>query len=324
MNHYTFMHMVGTCQHDPRVRQMWVYDVPQRAVGCEFLMQAILSFGALHLHIHKPHDPKMRLLSHHYFGTALRMLMLQLSRIGPHNADMAFAASVMIQFQVFMSWKDPCGHDTEVYKPPVQWLEMCQGVGSILKTAFANVQNSFMKPLLDAGPNTLGGAPAGPVPATPDSPEEYAEPFMAFGAFIRQEMGKDRDTLKKAYDLCHSLYTAQAKGQPINASRRRLLTYPNALEPPFIELLRAEDPRAMITLCYYFGVMKMAQDIWWFHGRPEYEINGVYSRLTDEWKPFMKWPRIMIAGAVNIPFGKELFEAYRRPTPPPSTVSTPT
>jgi hypothetical protein len=322
MNHYTFMHMVGTCQHDPRVRQMWVYEVPQRAVGCDFLMQAILSFAALHLHIYKPHDSRMRVLSHHYFGTALRMLMMQLSRIGPHNADMAFAASVMIQFQVFMSWKDPCGHDAEVYQPPVQWLEMCQGVGSILKTAFSNVHNSFMKPLLDAGPNTIGGVPVGPVPLTPDSPEEYAEPFRAFGLLLRHDTSNDRYALKKAFDLAHSLYNAQANGQPINASRRRLLTFPNALDPAFIELLREEDPRAMITLCYYFGVMKMAQDIWWFHGRPEYEINGVYSLLTDEWRHYMKWPREMVSEAVDIPFGKELFKTYSHATPPP-TVSTP-
>jgi hypothetical protein len=317
MNHYTFMHMVGTCQHDPRVRQMWVYEVPQRAVGCEFLMQAILSFAALHLHIHKPDDPKMRLLSHHYFGTALRMLMLQLSRIGPHNADMAFAASVMIQFQVFMSWKDPCGHDSQFYKPPVQWLEMCQGVGSILRTAFSNVSNSFMKPLLETGPNTLRGmAMIGSTPSAPDSPDEYMEPFLLWGTYLRQDLTSDRYTLKKTYDFAHDLYMAQMNGLSRSGSRRRLLTFPNALEPSFVDLLRKADPRAMITLCYYFGVMKMSQDIWWFHGRPEYEINGVYSVLADEWKPYLAWPREMIAEAANIPFGKELFESFHRTTIP--------
>jgi hypothetical protein len=311
MNHYTFMHMVGTCQHDPKVRQMWAYDVPQRAMGCDFLMQAILSFAALHLHIYKPHDANMRLLSHHYFGTALRMLMLQLSKIGPHDADMTFAASVMIQFQVFMSWKDPCGHEVDCYKPPVQWLEMCQGVGSVLKAAFSHVRDSFMKPLLEAGPNTIRGA-VGPLPATPGSPEEYAEPFQRFGSFLRHDMTNDKAVLKHAYDLIHELYIAQAQGESRMATRRRLLTFPNALGPSFVELLRDSDPRAMIVLCHYFGVMKMAAGIWWFHGRPEYEINGVYSCLTDEWKPYMDWPRQMIAEAVDIPFGKSLFDAFSR------------
>ncbi|KAF2435636.1 hypothetical protein EJ08DRAFT_580121 [Tothia fuscella] len=315
MNHYTYMHMVGTCQHDPKVRQMWVYDVPQRAVGCDFLMQAILSFAALHLHIHKPSDPKMRVLSHHYFGTALRMLMLQLSRIGPHNSDMAFAASVMIQFQVFMSWKDPCGHGGDVYRPPVAWLEMCQGVGSILRTAFANVSNSFMKPLLEAGPNTLRGM-VGPAPSTPESPKDYSRPFLLWGTFLRQDLTPDQYILKKTFDFAHDLYVASVNGLPKSASRRRLLTFPNALEPAFVDLLRKADPRAMITLSYYFGVMKMSQDIWWFHGRPEYEINGVYSILSEEWRQYMAWPREMIEEAANIPFGKKLFESFRTATIP--------
>jgi len=315
MNHYTFMHMVGTCDHNPKVRQMWVYDVPQRAVGCEFLMQAILSFAALHLHIHKPDDPKMRFLSHHYFGSALRMLMLQISRIGPQNADMAFAASVMIQFQVFMSWKDPCAHNLDVYKPPLQWLEMCQGVSSILKSAFNNVAGSCMKPLLEAGPNTLSGVVEPSVPSppgSPTSPEEYADPFMEFGEFLRHDMTPPRQCLKRAYDLIHGLYICQMAGESRSAIRRRLLTFPNALDVPFVELMRASDPRAMIVLSYYFGVMKMAQDIWWFHGRPEFEINGIWSILTEDWRVYLAWPREMIADAVEIPFGRALFERFHR------------
>lgn len=318
MNHYTFLHMVGTgCQHDPRVRQMWVYDVPQRAVGCEFLMQSILSFAALHLHIHKPDDNKMKLLSHHYFGSALRMLMLQISRIGPHNADMAFAASVMIQFQVFMSWKDPCCHGTAVYKPPIQWLEMCQGVSSILKSTLSNVQSSVMKPLLDAGPNTLSGVAIGPAaptsPAPPGSPELYEEGFQLWGSFLREDISDEGVSLKKSFDLIHSLYLAHTSGEPRSASRRRLLTFPNALDATFTALLRVSDPRAMITLCYYFAVMKLSENIWWFHGRPEFEINGVWSVLGDDWKMYMAWPRKMIAEAVEVPFGPPDFDRFYQP-----------
>ncbi|KAE9972031.1 hypothetical protein EG328_005253 [Venturia inaequalis] len=325
MNHYTFMHMTGTsCQHDPRVRQMWVYDVPQRAVGCEFLMQAILSFAALHLHIHKPDDNKMKLLSHHYFGSALRMLMLQISSIGPQNADMAFAASVMIQFQVFMSWKDPCCHGRAVYKPPIQWLEMCQGVSSILKSALSNVQSSFMKPLLDAGPNTISGVAIGPAaptsPASPGPPELYEEGFSLWGSFLQEDISDEGVSLKKTFDLIHSLYLAHTSGEPLSASRRRLLTFPNALSATFIALLRDSDPRAMITLCYYFAVMKLSADIWWFNGRPEFEINGVWSILGDEWKMYMAWPMKMVAEAVDISLGPPNFT---RPFTLPDEVNAP-
>ncbi|TID17071.1 hypothetical protein E2P81_ATG09626 [Venturia nashicola] len=311
MNHYTFMHMVGTnLQPDPRVRQMWVYDVPQRAVGCEFLMQAVLSFAALHLHIHKPHDNRIKLLSHHYFGSALRMLMLQLSRIGPQNADMAFAASVMIQFQVFMSWKDPCCQGLTVYKPPIQWLEMCQGVNSILKSALSNVQSSCMKPLLEASPNTISSAAVGPTaptspasPASPSSPELYEEGFQLWGSFLREDISDEGVSLKRSFNLIHNLYLAHISGESRSVSRRRLLTFPNALDATFVALLRESDPRAMITLSYYFAIMKLSEDIWWFHGRPEFEINGVWSVLGDDWKMYMAWPREMIAGAVDIPVG---------------------
>jgi hypothetical protein len=324
MNHYTFMHMMGTnYEHDARARHLWVYEVPQQAVGCEFLMQAILSFAALHLHIRNPNDSKMRLLSHQYFGSALRMLMQQISSIGPQNVGMAFSASVMIQFQVFMSWKDPCCHDSTLYQPPIQWLEMSQGVSSILKSALSNVQSSCMKPLVDSEPTTMRGNPIeGPraptKPGSPGSLEEYEEPFQAWGAFLRGDMSDEGRSLKKTFDMIHGLYLASAN-QTRSVIRRRLLTLPNTLGTPFINLLRDSDPRAMITLSYYFAVMKMSEDIWWFYGRPEFEINGVWSLLGEEWRVFMKWPRETIRDAVDIPFGPSIFERFH-PLPPEVSV----
>ncbi|KAF2397447.1 hypothetical protein EJ06DRAFT_149482 [Trichodelitschia bisporula] len=301
MNHYTYMHLMGSCKHDPRVRKMWAYDVVQRAVGCDFLMSAILSFSSMHLHINNPSDRKMGLVSHYYFGTSLRLLTEQLSTIGPHNADQAFAASIMIQFQTFMSWKDPCTRHMGPYAPPVHWLEMCQGVGSILRTAAQCVVNSVMKPLLDASPAALPRG-AGPVsPGFVDEVESYCPDFARFGEFLTADAASESPdpataVVRDVFDIIHTLYIAHEAGQNPIATRRRLLTFPNALDPRFIELLRACDPRAMITLAHYFAIMKKADGIWWFMGRPEYEIEGVWGLLDEKWKQYLSWPRKLVAG----------------------------
>lgn len=268
MNHYTYMHVAGaqSATTDPRVRQMWTYDVPQRAVGCEFLMQAILSFAALHLHIYTPNDTKMRDLSHHYFGTALRMFTQSLSTLDSHNADMAFAASVLIQFQVFMNWKDPCGDSSADYEPPVTWLEMCQGVASLLKSGLRSMQYSCMRPLIETGPHLLStGGGIYPLSHTQAAAavEEYAPPFEAMAEFLQADSSQEKPILDETFRLIHSLYEFHITGDCKAWTRRRLLTFPIAVKGGFVELLRLSDPRALVIMAYYFAVMKMVDDIWW-------------------------------------------------------------
>ncbi|KAF2399479.1 hypothetical protein EJ06DRAFT_495242 [Trichodelitschia bisporula] len=296
MNHYVYLHLGSDAPYE-RFRRMWAFDVVQLSLGCEFLMQSLLSTAALDLHIRRPEDKRMGLVAHQYFDEALRLATRELPGIGPHNAEPIFAATTQIQRQVFQSWKDPCCA-TDVYRPPVTWLAARRGVSMILEEAALYLRESCMKPLLEVAANlTLGDE--SPV-FSPDAlaAVAYTEEFAAFGAYLEQDEGKGAFIVKHTFDQLQQLMIAH-RGQPKeprNQIRRWLLTFPTALEKAFIEMLKEEDPRAMITFSYYFAIMQTAPDLWWFKERSQYEIRGVYSILPEPWKRYLEWPMAVSQG----------------------------
>lgn len=285
MNHYTVMQLLSSKDHDPKVRTMWACSIPQQAVGSDYLMGAVLSLAALHLHIHRPLDVKMRLISHQCFATALQTMQQQLSNITPTNVPLTFAASVLIQFQTFVSWKDPCMHSSS-YELPVQWLVMSQGVRSILRAATVNLGQSVMKPLFDKAPDM----------SLKKNPLTSDDPFAPiFGLLETPELHEaDRAALSNCLHMIHGMYVGIQEGETPTITRRRILTFPARIDQRFIELLRMQEPRAMIVLAHFFAIVKTADDIWWLRGRAEYEIVGITNVLTEAWRPFVTWPQEVI------------------------------
>lgn len=293
MNHYTVIHLLSHKDHDPKVRTMWAYEIPQQAVGSSHLMSAVLSFAALHLHIHRPEDLKLRLISHQCLVLTLRTMQQQISNITPADAPLTFAASLLIQFQTFVSWKDPCTESSSEYELPVEWFVMSQGVSAVLRAATVNLRQSVVKPLFDKAPDN---SPRN-VPPTPDDPFK-----PAFDVLEVSDLSEaDKAALTNCLYVIHAMYLRILEGEKRNITRRRILRFPNGIDPRIIALLRRQDPRAMIVLAHFFAIVKMADDIWYLRGRAAYEVNGITNVLPEAWRPLMAWPREVVGNEEQSP-----------------------
>lgn len=285
MNHYTYMHAGHASDHHPALRLMWSYTLPQAALGSELLMDAVLAQGAQHLHVHRPQDERMRLVSHQYMGKALRNLHACLASTTA-NKGLSFAASVMMAFQTFLAWKDPCSL-SQSYHLPIEWLMMSQGTHSVWNSGQAEIYASFMRPLLDELPPQVDGSPAW---------RGIADPFQDLAFLLHEETDAEtQDVLLSTLEVVRGIYISMQEGSSAMITRRSLLAFPSRTNPKFIDLCRLSDPRAMLILAYYFTIMKPVEDIWWLQGRPDYEINGIMGLLPARWQHYMAWPLQVIA-----------------------------
>jgi len=275
MNHYTILHVVYPKYTSPKVEMLWAYGIPQQAVGRDYLMNALLSLAALHLHIQRPNDVQMALISHYTTVRTLQNMQHQIANITTANAPMTFAASMLIQFHTFVSWKDPCTA-TGSYELPIRWFSIAQGTANILRAASAHFQHQDLITR---------------IPESQDEEKQSDDPFgSAYALLDDQNRPEDKPVLYEALNLAHSIYKAVMEGQSVGLLRRLVHRFPTRINVKFIELLKQHDPIAMIILGYYFAALKMAGDVWWLIGRADYEIKGITEILPDVWKPFMAWP----------------------------------
>jgi len=285
MNLFTYVNSTGSSDYDPRCRRIWAYEVPQMAINCDYLMCAVLSCAALHIHIHQPGDHKMRRAAHDYFGNAILVLRRQLPQINSSNADLVFAASILIAFQSSTLWLDPCNKCDPSYHLPTQWLQMEQGVGKVLRAAAKSGALLSMRPLLEILPRKT-------------APGEVQDGlFRALGATMDSAVDEDVETeaaIRCALGHVMSIFRGIWTGEGGPMTRRRLLMFPVLLRPRFIELLEAHDPRAVVLLAYFFAATKVVDQHWWLKGRAEYEVTGMLSLLPEAWKEHLAWPLAVV------------------------------
>ena len=273
MNHYTVLHVVYPNYTSPKNEMLWAYAIPQQAVGRDYLMNALLSLAALHLHIQRPNDVRMALISHHSTVRALQNMQNQISNITTENAPMTFAASMLIQFQIYLSWRDPCT-TTESYELPIRWFSIAQGTANILRAASAQFQHQDITTIIpECQPK-----------------EEFDDPFGNAYALLDEQDPEDKFILYEALTLAHSIYKAVIEGQSSGLKRRLVHRFPTRINSRFVELLKQHDPITMIVLGYYFAALKLAGDVRWLSGRADYEIKGITDMLPEIWKRHMAWP----------------------------------
>lgn len=293
MNWYTYISCTARPEISARTRELWAYEIPQKALGCDYLLYSVLSYSSLYIHIHNPHDQDIAQVAHSYFGKAIRSLSAAVAHVNDGNAEYLFAASLLIALQAALAWKDPCTQK-EGYQLPIQWFLMGRGVRSILKVGMPAIKNTSMNVMVEApkprDPGKTGtiSATLNSLPSFDDSPDVLA-------------MIKVRTFLKCLYEA--------VQAETLAFARYRLTLFPIVLSDEFFEMLRMHDPRALIALAYYFAAMKNLEGYWWYDGRAKHEITGIAGLLPDSWLHRIAWPLEAIEGRnTGIPDWKTISE----------------
>jgi Fungal specific transcription factor domain len=98
-------------------------DVPQMAFDCEYLMNAMLSVSAMHLHFVQQDNPKFLKAAHEHLGLAISKYHDQLAQLNNRNSTTVFAASTLISFQATTARRIA---KEGPYELPLQWFHMAQ------------------------------------------------------------------------------------------------------------------------------------------------------------------------------------------------------
>lgn len=59
----------------------------------------------------------------------------------------------------------------------------------------------------------------------------------------------------------------------------------------FIELIKEQDPRAMVILAHYYAVMSLIPGRWWLENFAINELMGICRSLQEPYRHLLAWPR---------------------------------
>ncbi|KAF1992424.1 hypothetical protein K402DRAFT_320696 [Aulographum hederae CBS 113979] len=278
LHHFTYVAANPDTMSHPRLRYFWAYELPAKAMTHDPLMDALLAFSALHLHILTPNDHGLSSTSHQYYGTALRKVNQEIANWSTDVAELTFGASITLSFRAAFSWQDPCMKNTP-YTLPLQWIHLTRGATTVFimsqQTKVANIGGPMEVPFPDTSTIPLN-----------DDPFELLK--LALPSDFDSE--EEQTALYKTLDQVSIIYRSILGGADYLPGLARLTRFPAFLDPVFLRMLQEGEPRAMVVLAYFFGVMKEAEDVWWLNGWADHEINGILGLMPEECMVFMEWP----------------------------------
>ncbi|KAH9906543.1 hypothetical protein F4778DRAFT_655946 [Xylariomycetidae sp. FL2044] len=283
--------------HIPSVKDCWSTQVPVLALDHGSLLNGILALSALHLESTGRSDPGLLACRAMYLSAVLETHREALSQVSQQQtADAACFTSILLLVDAFASLRQrPL---EEAYEPPMQWLRLTQGVRCVFEASFS---------LVEAGGVT---SPAVIMPLITSFPQDrYLSSREGTGRFshLLQPLPGEppvshpvQEAYRQAVDHLDSIEAAAESAEPARALCRGLMSLACLVPAPFLELVEAGEPRALVILAHLFALCAYAKDLWWVGNTPYREVLAIRERVPSMAQCLLEWPLRQVTKIYNL------------------------
>lgn len=296
-----------TTSNRPAIQQLWRIDVPALAIYHPFLMHALLAVSAMHLYCIDA-DPTKRncylsTASRHH-ERAVRGIAACLTNISRENCDALFVTSCMVVIFSFLAPRinEPSlgyGHSPGHIAP---WIPLLRGVKSILQQGHDWVMTGPLSPLLKQYKVSQTEDPDPETERVLQSLYRLCTDRSLPGSSELSDTGVSTAYFSAIAELTQS-FTTISKWDSILGD---IFSWPISLADRFVELLVECRPRALVIFMHYCSLFTLFEDLWWVNGSALFEMRKCEPYLSEEWAPWIEWPRQRIlAGDAGIPGGMQ-------------------
>ncbi|KAK2055102.1 hypothetical protein LY76DRAFT_521152 [Colletotrichum caudatum] len=286
----------STLSTDALVRQMWKVSVVRMALGCEYVMRALLSISALHL-AHQQPERKEALVTKAllYHRSASREAMGLMSGLDGRNAENLFLFSLLTIFFALASGRY-LKESVVVWESAFpDWTFLLSGACSLLKLLNSRDYAGPLTPLLTYAKERFFAA----------RDDSRARPPGALER-LRQRVngsGVDGDLLR-IYNLA-----IDELGYPMALALRGgddddddgggrgmdivdIFIWKYFVSDEFLPLLRTPGARqeAVVIYAHFCVVLKRLESQWWLQGWATHLISQAWELLDEGHKPWIQWP----------------------------------
>jgi hypothetical protein len=280
-------------------QQLFTRVMPKLALTHDNLLYAMLTVSASNLLLAEPDDMDLFSARQSYLILTMREQRNMVERLSVETADAVCFTSLLLLLNSFTMLRE---RKLEPYMPPLEWLHMGRGAGTVIWMSIqaAHQSGDFTQSsiyIISKSYPRFGG-----------QDESYFDPAMRkdLNGILTQAIpcGEvwDDDT-KEAYEktlsYVGSVQNAIHNGEPVYALLRRIQAFPLLLPSKFVGFLEECRPRALVVLAHFFATVAQVQGVWWLgadqdESTAKREIRAISKVLAPEWQPQLVWPLDMV------------------------------
>jgi len=284
MHHYQAM-VCSTLSGQPPVQQTWQSVVPKEATSHSGLMHALLALAALH----RSHFDSCR--SGHYRNAAIRHQNLSLpylrsllNNASAENCNALFPLSAIIVVFVFaLPQSQIACAEFDPFKEMITIIELVKGMSAVAEMTRDWILRGPLRPLLR--PEVWGVSLV--------IPEDIGDALNCL--LLRNNTLIQSDSKRATYNTAIGMLRKTFEILALNPADHGVgLFWPAVIERHYIDLLKAEEPMALVLLAHFGVALHASRKNWWSGNWGCQLVKVVYEMLEDHWRPWIQWPIIRV------------------------------
>ncbi|KAF7516372.1 hypothetical protein G7054_g14188 [Neopestalotiopsis clavispora] len=303
-----FFHYLTAVAVDTGDDQLWKYQLPRIAFRHHTILHLILALAALHLARSEPgRSAELMAQAEAHMNVGLRRATQDLANLNEQNCAELYMTTILICTYNFARTPGPRnllvvadGHESA-------WWNLFRGVRVVIErighpTILARLAQ-------DAGAHDAVLQPKS-VPASP--PEgEFTMPTLldwenALDLLHRlvEHVSLDRKSIY--HSTCnmlkwcfHDTFGSKASADTVATPKfQTIMAWLYVLDDRYVEMLRENDPLAMLLLAYFAILLQTLERVWFLKGWAIHILRGVREILSEtsqeQWLPWLQWPQTQV------------------------------
>jgi hypothetical protein len=284
MHHYQAM-ICSTLSGQLPVQQTWQSAVPKEAMSHSGLMHALLAIAALH----RSHFDSRR--SDHYRSVAMRHQSLSLPYLrsllngaSAENCNALFAHSTIIVVFAFALPQLPIAlADFHPFQEIITIIELVKGISAVAGMTRDWILRGPLRSLLRPGAWEVSLV----------IPEDIGDALNCL--FLRNDTLIQSSSKRATYNTTIGMLRKTFGMLALNPADHGVsLLWAAIIDRHYVDLLKAEEPMALVLLAHFGVVLHASRKDWWSGNWGCQLVKAVYEKLEDHWRPWIQWPIIRV------------------------------
>jgi hypothetical protein len=270
-----------TLSGQPLAQQTWQTVILKEATAHSGLMYSLLALAALHRsHLDSNGHSRYTSAAMRYQNLSLPYLRTLINNASPNNYNALFALSHSVVVFVFALPQSPIAPtDFDPFKEIMRLIELTKGAFAVAEITREWILQGPLRPLL------FPGAWEVRLTIADEVGDALGHLIFCNDTLVRSE--SERVTYGTAIKTLRQTFEMLA----LNPNDHILsLLWVALMERRYIDLLRAEEPMALVLLAHFGVALYISKRNWWSGNWGRQIVKAVYNMLDGYWRPRIQWP----------------------------------
>ncbi|KAJ9285674.1 transcriptional regulator family: Fungal Specific TF [Paecilomyces variotii] len=294
LHHY----MTATCytlSRAPAAQAVWRDQVPRIAFTMPAVLHTLLAISALHL-ARSDQSKRASCIAHAqmHHNAAIHAMVPIVTSLAPENSPGMFLFASLTC--IFACARPPEGTDFLVlfeHGQLSQWVRLFRGTKAIIDYGDSEFHTGVLAPIFANGSNLAARR------RQAHALEQGQMYIWELRKMVCTKCSPDKSLLQiyqEALDgLCRTLAVAMKPGDERRLETADVFAWLLEVSSEYLELLRQEEPIALVIFAYFCVSVRQIEWMWWMEGLSGRLLKELHSALDEEYRSWLQWPQEQIA-----------------------------